>query len=83
MLVLRPRPAPETLSAGTSFIPHFGQLDASVSVTSGCIGQTYEVGADWSGISFIPHFGQLDASVSVTSGCIGQTYWAASSVSSP
>jgi len=36
-------PGPPSALTGTSFIPHFGQSDALVSVTSGCIGQAYRV----------------------------------------
>ena len=34
-----PRAAPAAASAGTSFMPHFGQVAGSEAVTSGCIGQ--------------------------------------------
>ena len=55
--------------AGTSFMPHCGHVPALSEVTSGCIGQTYEVGA---GTSFMPHCGHVPGSVAMTSGCIGQ-----------
>ena len=33
------------VTAGTSFIPHCGQVPGAAAVTCGCIGQTYEVAA--------------------------------------
>ena len=65
-------------------MPHLGQVAGSEAVTSGCIGQTYEVGAGASaGTSFIPHLGHVAGSEAVTSGCIGQAYEVAVASASP
>ena len=55
-------------------MPHLGQVPGSADVTSGCIGQAYELGAssERTGSNCIPHFGQVPGSDDVTSGCIGQ-----------